>query len=204
MRCVVYRRFSTNSWSVEQRHEAIPQNKLQRDKYVVTCVTGLAFFLLTSPLKQTSSHLPGLPFSVPVSSQCTHLCVITSLKKKKEKSAGKLRMFKPILLTSLTGIYWFPCPRSHVQTAFLHSQSCLFVFISHLATQSSRELSQTIATYLHFYCVVEVFPATQTPLSFHPVAIITKAEKGLSPRLSPLGEAGKVAARCFSLFSLSD
>lgn len=132
-------------------------------------------------------------------SLCNHF-----FKKKKEKSAGKLRMFKPILLTSLTGIYWFPCPRSHVQTAFLHSQSCLFVFISHLATQSSRELSQTIATYLHFYRVVEVFPATQTPLSFHPVAIITKAEKGLSPRLSPLGEAGKVAARCFSLFSLSD
>lgn len=110
-------------------------------------------------------------------------------------------MFKPILLTSLTGIYWFPCLRSHVQTRFLQSQSCLFVFINHLATQSSRELSQTIATYTHFYHVVEVFPATQTPLSFHPVAIITKVEKGPSPCLSPLGEPG-LWKSCCSVFFL--
>lgn len=168
----------------------------------------LSPFLLTSPLKQTSSHLPGRPFSMPLSSHCTHLCVITSLKKKRRRrmqvNATCLSLF---FLPHGLAFYWFPCPRSHVQTRFLQSQSCLFVFISHLATQSwgkspKQSLPTCISTMLWWF-----FPATQTSLSFHPVAIITKVEKGPSPCLLPLGKIRPVEkfvpARCFSLFYLS-
>lgn len=156
-------------------------------------------FLLTSPLKQTSSPLPGLPFSTPVSSHCTCLCVITSLKNKRmQVNSACLSLF---FLPHWLAFYWFPCPRSPVETRSLCSRSCLFGFSSHLATESLREVSQTIATYTHLYHVAEVFPATQPSLSFHPGALIVKVEKVAAPCLLPLGKRGLWKSYC-SVFSL--
>lgn len=138
-------------------------------------------------------------------SLCNHF-----FKKKKHTHTHKRMRVNPACLSLFflphwLAFYWFPCPRSRVETRFLCSRSCLFVFCSHLATESLRELSQTIATYMHLYHVVEVFPAIQPSLSFLPGALITRVEKIQHLVFCLWGNlaCGKVTAQCFPLSYLS-